>query len=165
MSSTKCSIVDYNYAKEVYKLFGCKKIKDYNNLYVKTDVLLLADAYASYRKNLHNSFGLDPLFCLSATGFSNREMLKMTNIEIKLITDSNIHFIIEKGIRGGRCEPIYYHAKANNKYVNPNFDKKKDEESHIVSLDTNSLYSTPMCYNLPYGEPKFDNSVSKYTLD
>ena len=92
-------------------------------------------------------------------------MLKMTNIEIKLITDSNIHFIIEKGIRGGRCEPIYYHAKANNKYVNPNFDKKKDEESHIVSLDTNSLYSTPMCYNLTYGEPKFDNSVSKYTLD
>ena len=43
--------------------------------------------------------------------------------------------------------------------------KKKDEGSHIVSLDTNSLYSTPMCYNLPYGEPKFDNSVSKYILD
>ena len=56
MNNTKCSIDDYNYAKEVYKLFGCKKIKDYNNLYVKTDVLLLADAYASYRKNSHISF-------------------------------------------------------------------------------------------------------------
>ena len=92
-------------------------------------------------------------------------MLKMTNIEIKLITDSNIHFIIEKGIRGGRCEPIYYHAKANNKYVNPNFDKNKDEESYIVSLDGISLYSTPMCCKLRYGEPKFDNSASKYTID
>ena len=165
MNNTKCSIDDYNYAKEVYKLFGCKKIKDYNNLYVKTDVLLLADAYASFRKNSHISFGLDPLYCISAPGFSNRAMLKMTNIEIKLITDSNIHFIIEKGIRGGRCEPIHSHAKANNKYVNHNFDKNKDEESYIVSLDANSLYSTAMCHKLPYGEPKFDNNVSTYTID
>ena len=51
LSNTKFSIDDYNYAKEIYKFFGCKKIKDYNNLYVKTDVLLLADAYAIYRKN------------------------------------------------------------------------------------------------------------------
>ena len=87
----------------------------------------------------------------------------MSNIKIKLITDSNIHFITENGIRGGRCEPIYYHAKANNKYVNPNFDKNKDEESYIFSLDANSLYSTGMCYKLPYGRPKFD--VSKYTTD
>ena len=52
-------------------------------------------------------------------------MLKMTKVEIELITDCNIHLIIKKGIRGGRYEPIYYHAKANNKYVNPNFDEKK----------------------------------------
>ena len=51
-------------------------------------------------------------------------MLKMPNAEIKLITDTNIHLIIKKGIRSGRCEPIYYHAKANNKYVNPNLMKK-----------------------------------------
>ena len=92
-------------------------------------------------------------------------MLKMSNIKIKLITDCNIHLITEKGIRGGRCEPIYNHAKANNKYVNPNFDKNKDEESYIFSLDANSLYSTGMCYKLPYGRPKFGNNVSKYTID
>ena len=92
-------------------------------------------------------------------------MLKMTNIEIKLITNCNIHLIIEKGMRGGRCEPIYYHAKASNKYGNPNFDKNKDEESYIVSLDANSLYSTAMCYKLQYGRPKFDNNISMYTID
>ena len=41
-------------------------------------------------------------------------MLKMSNARIKLITDTNTHLIIKKGIRGGRCEPIHYHAKANN---------------------------------------------------
>ena len=64
-------------------------------------------------------------------------MLKMTNIEIKLITDSSIYVLIEKGITGVRCEPMYYHAKANNKYVNPNFDKNKDEQSYTISLDAN----------------------------
>ena len=51
-------------------------------------------------------------------------MLKMPNAEIKLIADTNIHLIIKKGIRSGRCEPIYYQANANNKYVNPNLMKK-----------------------------------------
>ena len=72
----------------------------------------------------YNSFGLDSLHCISAPGFSNRAMLEMTKVEIELITDCNIHLIIKKGIRRRRCEPIYYHAKANNKYINPNFDKK-----------------------------------------
>ena len=55
--------------------------------------------------------------------------------------------------------------KTNNKYVNPNFNKTKDEESYIVSLDENSLYSTAMCYKLPYGKPKFDDDITKYTND
>ena len=37
-----------------------------------------------------------------------------------------MHLMIEKGIRAGRCELIYYHAKANNKYVNPNFSNQKN---------------------------------------
>ena len=96
LSNTKVSIDDYNYAKEIYNFFGCKKIKGYNNLYVKTAVLLLADVHAICRKNSHDSFDLDPLYCISAPRFSNREMLKTTNVEIKLINDSNIHLIIEK---------------------------------------------------------------------
>ena len=42
LSHTKCSIKDYNYAKEIYNYFNCKNIKDYNNLYVKTDVLFIS---------------------------------------------------------------------------------------------------------------------------
>ena len=51
LSNIKCSIDDYSYAKEIYNYFKCKNIKDYNDLYVKTDLLLLADVFASYRKN------------------------------------------------------------------------------------------------------------------
>ena len=71
---------------------------------------------------MYKIYGFDTLYCI-APGFSNRAMLKMTNIEIKLITSVDMHLIIQDGIRRGKCEPIYYHAKANNKYVNPNFNK------------------------------------------
>ena len=108
-SNTKCSTDDYNYAKEIDNYFDCKNTKDYNDLYVKTDALLLADVFTTYRKNSYKTFGLDLLYCISAPGFSSRSMLKMTNI--KLITDPNIHLIVAKGIKAGRCEPIYYHEK------------------------------------------------------
>ena len=51
-------------------------------------------------------------------------MLKMTKAEIELITDPNIHLIIRKGIRGGTCEPIYYHAKASIIMLTKNLIKK-----------------------------------------
>ena len=100
-------------------------------MYVKTDVLLLADVFGSYRRNSYNSLGLDSLYSISGPGFSNRAMLKTISVEIKLIIDPNSHLIIKKGIRGGRCDPIYYHEKANNKYINPNF-VKKEIKNHIL---------------------------------
>ena len=125
--------------------------------------LFLLAVFANYRKNACESFGLDPLYCVSAPGFSNRAMLKMTNTDMKLITVIDMHLMIEKGISAGTCEPTYYHAKANNEYVNPNFDK--DEESYIINLDANSLYASAMCYKLPFGKPKFYKDVTKYTAD
>ena len=58
-------------------------------------MLLLADVFTAYRKKMHQIYGLDPLYCISTPGFSNRAMLKMTSVEIKLMTDLNMHFTIE----------------------------------------------------------------------
>ena len=67
-------------------------------MYVKTDVLLLADVFISYRKKVYKIYGLDPLYPISLPGFSTRAMLKMTNVEIKLITNIDMHLMIENGI-------------------------------------------------------------------
>ena len=51
-------------------------------------------------------------------------MLKMTRIELELISDIDMYLFIEKGMRGG----IYYIAKrcskANNQYMQ-SYDNKK----------------------------------------
>ena len=36
---------EYKHAQDVYKKFECKNLGDYHDLYVRTDVLLLADIY------------------------------------------------------------------------------------------------------------------------
>ena len=65
-----------NMLKKFMIALNVKTFKKYNDLYVKGDVLLLADIFGAYRKRLFEIYDLDPLHCLSAPGYSNRAMLK-----------------------------------------------------------------------------------------
>ena len=40
---------DYDHAKEVWSKFNCKSLEDYHDLYLLTDILLLADVINSFR--------------------------------------------------------------------------------------------------------------------
>ena len=60
-------------------------IGDYHDLYLKKDVLLLTDVYL--RSLCLDYYELDPCHYFSSPGLSWDEMLKMTEIELKLISD------------------------------------------------------------------------------
>lgn len=57
---------------------------------------------------------------------------------------------------------MFLRAIANNEYVNSHFNKNKDIESHIVSLDVNSRYPTAMSYKLP---PNWRENLSPKMMD
>ena len=44
-------------------------------------------------------------------------MLKITRIELELISDIDMHLFNEKGMRGGISYIVKRHSKANDKYV------------------------------------------------
>ena len=58
----------YKYAQEVWSAFNCKTFKDYHDVYLATDVLLLADCMQEFRCTSYKTYGLDPLWYYSAPG-------------------------------------------------------------------------------------------------
>ena len=70
--------------------------------------------------------------------------------------------IVEKGSRGGICQAVYRHAKANNKYMN-DYDKNI-ESSYLEYLDANNLYGQAMSQKLPVGDFEWikEDDLSKF---
>ena len=59
LADKDCSIKDYVHAQTVWRVFDCKSLKAYHDLYLETDVLLLADFFEKFRDMCLDSYGLD----------------------------------------------------------------------------------------------------------
>ena len=115
---------EYDHARKVWKTFNIKTMGGYHDLYLKSDVLLLADVFESFRKTCLQYYKLDPCHYSTSPGLSWDAMLKMTNIKLELMTNVDMFQFIEKGMRGGVSYIANRYGKANNKYM-----EEYDEES------------------------------------
>ncbi len=141
LNNTDISNEDYAHAQNVWKTFGCKTMHNYHNLYLKTDVLLLPDIMENFRKLCMKNCRLDPMWYYTVPGLAWDAALKITNMNLKLLTDPIMYLMVENGIRGGISTIRKRYAKANNKYME-NYDK--EESMYIPYLDTNNLYGWAM---------------------
>ena len=106
-----------NMLKKVWKVFGNKNMGDYHDLYLKNDVLLLADVFENFRETCLKYYKLDPAHYYTAPGLSWDACLKMSGVNLELLTDVDMYLMIEKGIRGGISTITHRYSKANNKYM------------------------------------------------
>ncbi len=147
---------DYEHAQKVWKAFDCKTMRDYHDLYLKTDVLLLADVMTEFRKTCKKAYGLDALHYYTSPGLAWDAMLKYTGIELDLISDSDMYLMIERGIRGGVSSIMKRYSKANHKYLD-DYDPEKPSQ-YILYLDANNLYGWAMSKPLPHKNFKWMNA-------
>ena len=134
--------IDYRHGNNVFKGFKLDNLGDYNDLYVQSDTLLLAEVFENFRDMCIKEYELDPAHFLSLPGLAWQACLKKTNIELELLTDYDMLLMVEEGIRGGICHSIHRYAKANNKYIK-NYNNN-EESSYIQYLDANNLYGWAM---------------------
>lgn len=72
-------------------------MQEYAEIYLKTDVLLLADVFERFRDACLMNYHLDPAHYYTTPGFSFDAMLYHTQISLELITDIDQLLFIERG--------------------------------------------------------------------
>ena len=158
LNDTNISDEDYQHACIVWKLFGCKTLRDYHDLYLKTDVLLLADVFEKFRVTCLKHYKLDPAHYYTAPGLAWDACLKITGQRLELLHDYDMLMMFESGIRGGITHISKRYSKANNKYMK-DFNSEKTSK-FIQYLDANNLYGWAMSQKLPTHNFKWIKNIT-----
>ena len=155
LNLTNITKEDYVHSQKVWNKFKIKDIGDYHDLYAQSDTLQLADVFENVKDMCLDIYGLDPSKFVSSPNLAWQACLKITGIELELITDNDMLLMIEEGIRGGICQAIVPLIKANNKYLK-NYDKSLPS-SFLKYLDANNLYEWATCKKLSFRNFNFVN--------
>ena len=73
-----------------------KTMKTYHNLYLKCDVLLLANILEKFRNSSFKNYGLYPNHYLNVPVLRRDTMLNMTRVELEPIPDTHMYLSFEK---------------------------------------------------------------------
>ena len=145
---------DYQHACKVWNEFGLKNMGDYHDLYLETDVILLANVFESFRKVCLDNYGLDPAHFYTAPGLAWKACLKKTGVNLELLKDPDMLLMFECGIRGGITQSVHKWANVNNPYMGCEYDPLRPT-NYLQYLDANNLYGWAMSQPLPTGEFKW----------
>ena len=125
----------YEHAQQVWNIMDIKTLGCYHNTYLKTDVLLLADVFETFRDTCLKNYKLAPAHFYTTLGLAWQALLKTAaeysehkkrrkdcelwpgDFRLELLTDIGIPLMVEDTIRGGITQAAKRYAKANNKYM------------------------------------------------
>ena len=162
----KCiSEKDYFKTVDVWNVFKMNTMGDCHGLYLNTDILLLADVFENFISTYLDYYGLDPCHYFSSPGLSWDAVLKVTEIELDLTLDTDMHLLIDTGMRGDISYIAKRCSKANNKYMECYDSSKKSK--YITYLDPDNLFRWAMIQYLRYSLFKWLNQkeISDFCLN
>ena len=142
---------EYKHAQDIWEKLGIRNLGEYHDLYLKTDVLLLADVFEEFRNICLENYNLDPAWYYTSPGLSWDALLKHSKVNLELLTDPDMLLMFEKGIRGGISMISNRHGRANNKFMKEQFDSSRPSK-FVPYLDANNLYGWAMMKPLPVGD-------------
>ena len=136
LSDSRCSDTEYAHATQVWTAFECELMADYHDIYLKCDVLLLADIFGKFRASCFAHYSL-----------------AWTHVSLELITDIDMYHFVENGIRGGISMITTRYAQANSPTL-PGYDDSHPHV-HLIYLNANNLHGWEMIQPLPAGGFRF----------
>ena len=139
---------DHSHACKVWNEFDLKNMGDYHDMYLETDVILLANVFESFRKVCLDKYELDPAHFYTAPGLAWKACLKKTGVNLELLKDPDMLLMFERGIRGGITQLVHKWAIANNPYMGCEYDPLRPTK-YLQYLDADDLYGWAMSQPLP----------------
>ena len=95
-----------------WNTFNMKKMNEHHNLYLKYDVLMLANVFEKFRNSSLDNFEQCQSHYLCSVALICDAILIITKSGRELISDSNMYLLFPKGTRVG----VFYKSK---KYIKP----------------------------------------------
>ena len=88
---------DYQCAQKVWEEFGIRNLGDYHDLYLRTDVVLLANVYEAFTDTCLRQYSLDPVHFYTSPGLAWKACLKHTGVKLERPTDPDMLLMFEQG--------------------------------------------------------------------
>jgi hypothetical protein len=143
----------------VWNEFECKLFRDYHDIYLESEVLLLADIFQDFRIQTRKNIDIDPLHYISLLSMAFDGAVKkgkeFFEPSIDLLSNLDMYIMFERGIQGGVSQITQRYAKANNPYLE-GYDANI-LNSYIMYFDANKFYGWSMMENLPISHLKWCN--------
>lgn len=158
----------YQQYLKVWQAIPIKTLGYYSDLYLWTDIVVLADVFETFRDTCLNSYQLDPVYYYTSPGLFWESMLKQTKVELELLTDYNMILMVENGIRGGVSSILgdrYVNVENKNYITNPELSKDDENQEWLLYVDANNLYGKSMAQKLPQKDFKWLDEKDITDLD
>ena len=130
---------EYESAQELMRT--CKTLKEYTMVYMRRDVVGLAEVMSEFRRLTKDTYNVDPCAYWSLPGVSWAAMLQFTDIKIETVPPEMYQWL-ESGVRGGLSVVSKHRATSTDK-------------DSIVYFDANNLYGWALSEPLPVDEYEF----------
>ncbi|XP_033729598.1 uncharacterized protein LOC117318757 [Pecten maximus] len=163
LSRSHVSDADYAHAQTVWEKLNIRDLGQYHDLYLKTDVLLLADVFENFRNMCLDYYGLDAAHYYTSPGLAWSAALKMTRVRLELIRDQDMYLFFENRVRCGVSMISNKYAQANNPYIPETYDLSQPH-SYIMYTDCNNLYGKAMSEPLPVGGFRWVDNTQTFDI-
>ena len=144
---------EINRTQEINEKYDLKNGREITELYLKTNVLQLADVFENFVEKATLEYSINPLYSYSLPGYTWKAGLKLTNIKLDFIKDKDLLLLLENNIRGGISSVM------GPRYI------ESDTNTKLLYIDANNLYGWAMSQYLPTGDFKKMRSFAKFGRD
>ena len=117
LSKKHISDTDYTFIHELWKTFNLKNLGELHDLYMETDVLLLADVFQEFRHFSLLKYRLDPAHFNTAPSLTWSAALLYTMQRLEIPIDPDMHLFFDKGLTGGASQVANPWAEANHEGI------------------------------------------------